>query len=87
MRDQVLPPPCLEPDPEPELSRVLTRAFSTAEDHRPSSGPTATVNLNGAVTIDTLVLTPRRSAGHGHLVALGQGGVGNARLNAVRLIA
>ena len=52
----MLPPPCLEPDPEPELSRVFTRAFSTAEAHRPSSGPTATVNLNGAVTIDTRCL-------------------------------
>ncbi len=41
--------------PEPELSRVFTRAFSTAEVHRPSIGPTATVNLNGAVTIDTPV--------------------------------
>ena len=81
----MLPPPCLGPA-EPESSRVFTRAFSTAKGHRPSSGPTATMNVNGAATTDMPVLTQRRNVRRGYLPDFGHGGVGNVRLDAVRLI-
>ena len=44
------------------------------------------MNLNGAATTDMPVLTLRRHARRGYLPDFGQGGVGNVRLDAVRLI-
>ena len=44
------------------------------------------MNVNGAATTDMPVLTQRRNVRRGYLPDFGHGGVGNVRLDAVRLI-